>query len=276
MNQIFLTVLFTSSFFLAEAQEQFTQLYGTQEIGDKLSLYGNRLGNTNMYGLGVESSTMYYKSAAIHRWYTAGNADDGTSSPMELSSYSLFLKTIFKSTDKLSLVTNSSSLGDIVSLYGDRLGNENMYGFGIETSGGVLYNKAFSGYNWYIGTNADQGTSAIMKLNNNELVVDGRIRSEEVKVEVINAPDYVFDPDYKLRTLKETRQFIKENKHLPEIPSAKEMHANGIELGDMNMRLLKKIEELTLYQIDLLEKLKEQDKQLQEQKSRIEKLENKK
>jgi uncharacterized protein YigA (DUF484 family) len=96
------------------------------------------------------------------------------------------------------------------------------------------------------------------------LVVDGKIRSEEVKVEIINGPDYVFEENYELRTLQETKEFITKNKHLPEIPTAKEMEANGVDLGDMNMRLLKKIEELTLYQIDLLEKLERQNERLQE------------
>ena len=74
-------------------------------------------------------------------------------------------------------------------------------------------------------------------------------------MEVIGAPDYVFEEDYNLRTLEATKAYIEENKHLPEIPSAAEMEANGIDLGDMNMRLLKKIEELTLYQIELLERI---------------------
>ncbi|MDN5213021.1 hypothetical protein QQ020_13220 [Fulvivirgaceae bacterium BMA12] len=89
-----------------------------------------------------------------------------------------------------------------------------------------------------------------------KLSVDGVIRSTEVKVLAdITVPDYVFEPDYKLRTLKETKEYIRENKHLPEIPSAAEIEKNGIDLGDMNMKLLKKIEELTLYQIELMERL---------------------
>ncbi len=100
-------------------------------------------------------------------------------------------------------------------------------------------------------------------------IIDGKVSSEEVKVEVLDIPDYVFEPEYELRTLRETKKFISKNKHLPEIPSEKEILANGgIDLGEMNMKLLKKIEELTLYQIELMEKLEEQQK-------RIEKLENK-
>ena len=107
-----------------------------------------------------------------------------------------------------------------------------------------------------------------------KLVVDGKIRSEEVKVEIINGPDYVFDEGYDLRTLDETKEYIFENKHLPEIPSAKEMETNGVELGDMNMRLLKKIEELTLYQIELLEEMEQQNKRLQEVEKELQTLKN--
>ncbi|MEO9802760.1 MAG: hypothetical protein ABJF04_05915 [Reichenbachiella sp.] len=96
-----------------------------------------------------------------------------------------------------------------------------------------------------------------------KLAVEGQIRATEVRVLAdISVPDYVFEEDYRLRTLQETKAFISANKHLPEIPSAAEISENGIDLGDMNMRLLKKIEELTLHQIELLE--------------RIEKLENSK
>jgi len=94
----------------------------------------------------------------------------------------------------------------------------------------------------------------------------------------INVPDYVFESDYQLLSLKETKAYITENKHLPEIPSATEIGENGIDLGDMNMRLLKKIEELTLYQIELLERLEQlESKSIEFDKlmGRIQALENK-
>jgi hypothetical protein len=86
------------------------------------------------------------------------------------------------------------------------------------------------------------------------LSVNGNIRAKEVKVETANWPDYVFAKEYKLPTLQETEKHIKEKGHLPGIPSAAEVEKNGIELGDMNKKLLQKIEELTLY---LIEKDKE-------------------
>ncbi|MXV50389.1 hypothetical protein GS399_05340 [Pedobacter sp. HMF7647] len=85
-----------------------------------------------------------------------------------------------------------------------------------------------------------------------KLAVSGRVHAQEVKVDAnVPAPDYVFDKDYSLGSLTELHNYIREHRHLPEIPSAGEMAEKGLELGDMNLRLLKKIEELTLYIIEL-------------------------
>ncbi|MEO9852047.1 MAG: hypothetical protein ABJH72_25580 [Reichenbachiella sp.] len=101
------------------------------------------------------------------------------------------------------------------------------------------------------------------------LSVAGTIDAREVKVEIgAGAPDYVFADDYHLSTLEETATFIKENHHLPEIPSASQIEADGVNLGEMNMLLLKKIEELTLHLI-------EKDKQLNDVVQRLNKIENK-
>ncbi|WP_062057763.1 interleukin-like EMT inducer domain-containing protein [Sediminicola sp. YIK13] len=85
-----------------------------------------------------------------------------------------------------------------------------------------------------------------------KLTVKGNIHTSEVKVDLsVPGPDYVFKEDYNLRSLEETQKYIKENGHLPNVPSAKEMEENGVDLGMMNMKLLEKIEELTLYIIDI-------------------------
>lgn len=86
------------------------------------------------------------------------------------------------------------------------------------------------------------------------LSVNGKIRAHEIKVETTNWPDYVFSTAYKLPSLDQTALYIKENGHLPEVPSASETEKNGISLGEMNALLLKKVEELTLH---LIEKDKE-------------------
>jgi hypothetical protein len=82
------------------------------------------------------------------------------------------------------------------------------------------------------------------------LAVNGKIRAQEIKVEASPWPDYVFEKSYRLPGLLETEKHIKEKGHLPGIPSAAEVKANGIDLGEMNAKLLQKIEELTLYLIE--------------------------
>jgi hypothetical protein len=92
-----------------------------------------------------------------------------------------------------------------------------------------------------------------------KLSVNGKIRAHEIKVETSNWPDYVFKTDYKLPTLPETEQFIQEHGHLPEVPKASEVEADGVSLGEMNKILLKKIEELTLQLIELNKKVDRQE-----------------
>ena len=88
------------------------------------------------------------------------------------------------------------------------------------------------------------------------LAVNGKIRAKEVKVET-GWSDFVFEDDYDLPTLAEVEQFIKVNKHLPEIPSAQEVAENGVNLGEMEAKLLQKIEELTLYIIQQEKRIKQ-------------------
>ncbi|SUJ02423.1 Uncharacterised protein [Sphingobacterium spiritivorum] len=83
------------------------------------------------------------------------------------------------------------------------------------------------------------------------LAVNGNIRAKEIKVEAANWPDYVFRKDYELKPLSELDAYIKEHGHLPDMPKAAEAEKEGVSLGEMNKLLLKKVEELTLYIIDL-------------------------
>ncbi|PWS28863.1 hypothetical protein DHW03_03245 [Pedobacter yonginense] len=94
------------------------------------------------------------------------------------------------------------------------------------------------------------------------LSVNGNIRAKEIKVEATNWPDYVFEDGYKVGTLGDLEAYIKANRHLPEMPSAKEAEASGVELGEMNRKLLQKIEELTLYVIEQGKEIAELKKQV--------------
>ncbi|WP_421876487.1 hypothetical protein [Marinoscillum sp.] len=129
-------------------------------------------------------------------------------------------------------------------------------------------------YNYHNNTNAmvfdingNVGIGTNNPNSNYKLSVNGSIRSKEVKVEA-NWSDFVFEPDYDLLTLEEVEQHIQEKGHLPEIPNEADVTENGFNLGEMNAKLLQKVEELTLYLI-------EQNKQNQSQQARIEQLEKK-
>lgn len=98
-----------------------------------------------------------------------------------------------------------------------------------------------------------------------KLDVLGTVRAMEVKVDMLGA-DFVFEVDYSLMPLAELDAFIKVNGHLPEIDSAEEMEAEGVELGELNSKLLQKIEELTLYLI-------KQDEQINELRAKNKELE---
>ena len=90
-----------------------------------------------------------------------------------------------------------------------------------------------------------------------KLIVDGKIISEELRIQnSTNWPDYVFAEDYDLMSIEELQSSIEANQHLPGIPSAGEVEQNGIVVGDMQKRMMEKIEELTLYVIQLNERIK--------------------
>ena len=135
------------------------------------------------------------------------------------------------------------------------------------------------GWNFLVTNNEAGTTSEAMRINSEgnvgigtttpdaayKLSVLGKIRATEVIVET-GWSDFVFDDNYNLKTLSEVEKFIKENKHLPDVPSASEVEKNGVSLGQSNSILLQKIEELTLYIIELKKENEKQQKQIDELK----------
>lgn len=102
-----------------------------------------------------------------------------------------------------------------------------------------------------------------------KLFVEEGILTEKVKVAIKNSEDWfdnVFEPSYKLMNIYDLDGFIKKYKHLPEIPTTEDVTTSGLDLGKMNGLLLKKVEELTLYMIDLKKQLDDTKKEVEELK----------
>ncbi|WP_228457868.1 cell wall anchor protein [Chryseobacterium candidae] len=118
---------------------------------------------------------------------------------------------------------------------------------------------------------------------NGNASLQGKFEAKEVKVTLTPTADFVFDEKYDLPKLEEVEKHIKEKKHLPEIASAKVMEKEGVNVGEFQIKLLQKIEELTLYSIDQNKQIKQQSEQLKQlqnenevlkaQSAKIEKLE---
>lgn len=221
------------------------------------------------------------KSAA----YFDGNVGVGTSSPLS----KLHIST---NEDAISwnLILNNSRNSSTVSGYGAGIkfknsGNHEDWkwsgiasvqeGSWSNSTGLVLYADAKESMRIRYNGNVGIGTTTPIE----KLEVNGTIRSKEVKVEASPWPDYVFEPEYSLRSLEEIEKFINSAKHLPEVPSSRDVEENGIELGKMNALLLKKIEELTLYTISQEAKIKRLEEANSQENSqllqRLEKLEEK-
>lgn len=158
----------------------------------------------------------------------------------------------------------SSANGASIEMYGkdntltDRKGAIRFISYGSIGEGAAFFNYDPSTSLWrrtmtvtndnkvYIGDVKPTGAFANYKLS-----VDGSIVAKRCVVQIANWADYVFKPDYELMPLTKVEAFIKEQHHLPDMPSEKTVLENGVDVSEMNKLLLQKIEELTLYMIEL-------------------------
>ncbi|AMA50102.1 coiled-coil domain-containing protein [Flavobacterium covae] len=112
------------------------------------------------------------------------------------------------------------------------------------------------------------GKSAIIR-NNGDTALQGRLEVKEIKITTTPTADFVFEENYNLPKLEEVEKHIKTKKHLPEIASANQMQQEGVNIGEFQIKLLQKIEELTLYSIEQNKKIEKQSKKIEEQNKRI-------
>jgi hypothetical protein len=206
--------------------------YGSSSI---FNIYGNQT-----VGIGTGESASNGKFAVHY--------NSGTGNPH------VYLNEINSSTDgaRITFANTGATATKFWDVYGRprATNSEAEFNFWYETYGNVMILKGDG--NVGIGT----ANTAGHKLN-----VNGIIRANEVVVETGWA-DYVFENDYKLKDLKEVEHFISENKHLPDVPSAKSIQEKGAHVSELMTKMMAKIEELTLYTI-------QQQKEIEELKSKI-------
>jgi hypothetical protein len=126
----------------------------------------------------------------------------------------------------------------------------------------------------YVKINGKLGIGT-KEFNNAQMVVDGKIRASKVLITTDDFPDYVFEHDYQLMPVGELEAYIKTNKHLPGIKPATEVLSEGLSLNEVNVQLLEKVEELTLYIINMDKKRAEIKEQNSDIQKTIEKMLNK-
>ena len=240
---------------LAPTKAAYFQTSGSWQAVDFSSDGGTSKGSLSaangVLGIGGASSGT---NAFMNINLNSGNVGIGTTSP----SYKLELQTLAPTKAAYFQTSGSWQAIDFSSDGGISKGS-------LSAANGVLgIGSASTGTNAYMNIKLNSGNIGIGTTTPDaKLAVKGTVHANEVKVDLnVPGPDYVFADNYQLPTLNELKTYIDQHKHLPEVPSAKEMEANGINLGEMNMLLLKKIEELTLYQIEAMKRIEKLEVEL--------------
>ncbi|SHM06697.1 hypothetical protein SAMN05444360_107181 [Chryseobacterium carnipullorum] len=164
-------------------------------------------------------------------------------------------------------VVGDAQFQDIIS------GGTNSWIFHTPDGGGKLMHlapKNVANNDW------DWSKAFVINGDNGNALLNGKFEAKEVKVTLTPTADFVFENEYNLPKLEDVEKHIKEKKHLPEIASAKVMEKDGVNIGEFQIKLLQKIEELTLYSIEQnkqIKKLQEENKTLKSQSEKINKLE---
>lgn len=195
---------------------------------------------------------------------SAGHLGLGTSTPSNAQGFHRAMEILGTNHSKLLVSSNTNTVRVGIFSHSDWNSTGPRAVIGTESNHDLSFHTSYSAEQMRIKTNGNVGIGVTNPTN--KLEVNGTIKTKEVNVTLSGWPDYVFDPAYNLMPLQELGTYVEKNRHLPEIPTEKEVAENGVDLGEMNKLLLKKVEELTLYLIEQEKAIKLMQRQLEEVK----------
>jgi hypothetical protein len=255
--------------------QNFTDLAGTQYSPVFVKAFWTPTVN-DMTAQGKAIEYQFVKQGAYNVNYIHGTAsvmvNSGAGSISNMNAFITYITnlssgTITNARAFYALSPGASSTNLITNAYGLFLDPQKTTGvskgYGVFQTGGGDINY-FAG-NVLIGKTTQVNTGYILDVN-------GNIRSNQIVVNTTGA-DFVFAPNYKMYSLPALKKYLDKNHHLPEIPSAKQMQAEGLNVGDHQIKLLQKVEELTLYLIEKDNEIKdekEKNRQLTEKLNKLE------
>jgi len=218
----------------------------TNTDSQSLTLNGNTLSISGGNSITIPTPTF----AVIPGTNTTISGNGSTTSPFQINAIDT------------SLYANDGAINQATTTNNNRKVNLNNRNLWFDTTNSTSNGKL------YIGSTPNFPSTS----GNYKLFVEGGIMTEKVKVALRNTSnwaDYVFEKDYKLLPLNEVEKFVKINKHLPGVQSAKELAENGIDVAEMQSKQMEKIEELTLYIIEQNKKLEKQNDEIQTLKTQM-------
>jgi hypothetical protein len=229
--------------FLQGANRRMLNFYDLHSWNDEISLNDDMF-LLNIIDRGNKERFSFYGNKA------GGGQNGKTGLMISDKNQAEFFKLMDDGNNKISLQMGKPDSKFIIGGYSDYLPGL-PHKLVVQNGSALIEGNILTNSNIGIGTSSFSDSTDIYRLS-----VKGAIRAERVKVYTTWA-DFVFDKSYDLPSLTDVEKHIKENGHLKDIPSAKDVEMNGIELGEMNKKLLQKIEELTLYIIEINKEVKD-------------------
>ena len=248
------------------------------EILSSFATISNRVTASNVESNTIKANSLMANNATVLNRITASVVESNTTKADSLiASYATILKHIKAINVESGIIKTDSLISNSIKLLPNAGQDKLLVCNGNEGDGRWVESSEVIPQYWI---NNGSGAVYTDKLSVGiktgltgpyDLAVNGIIGCKELKVEINSAiwawPDYVFAPDYNLPSLDKVELYVKENRHLPDVPSSETISKEGISIGEMQAVLLKKVEELTLYIIEQNKHIKEQELQIENLKS---------